>query len=293
MQKINDLEELLFIKRFGLPKRKATFLEIRNNNFKNLPAPVFFLSTGRTGTNWFISLLKTNKEIKVFHEPKPNLGLQGVLAYNYLKQFDYKLNQDIKKLLIEIFLVSREQYLRYSYKTQKRYVETNNQITFFAPLIAELFPNAKFVHLYRHPGDFVRSAMRRNFYIDGNILDIKRISPIENTSEYSNWKKFSQIQKQSWLWNETNNFIEKFKKHVGINRCFSFNFNRLNLENVVDVLKFLNIDIPKKKIISKIGKKTNIQDSGNFPLYENWKDSDKQQLREICGYLSKKYSYSL
>ena len=77
--KENDLEELLFIKRFGIPEKKAKIVHLRKNNFRNMPAPIFFLSTGRCGTNWFVYLLSKTRGLKVFHEPKPNLGIQGVL----------------------------------------------------------------------------------------------------------------------------------------------------------------------------------------------------------------------
>ena len=114
--KNNDLEELLFIIRFGMPKKKKTFLELRRNGFNDLPSPVFFLSTGRCGTKWFYSLLKKDKGVRIFHEPKPNLSLQGVMIYNELLKKNFNLEPKIEELYREIFLTAREQYFRYSYK---------------------------------------------------------------------------------------------------------------------------------------------------------------------------------
>ncbi|MHA1381561.1 MAG: sulfotransferase [Candidatus Helarchaeota archaeon] len=291
--KNNDLEELLYILRFGIPKKKKTFLELRRNGFNDLPSPVFFLSTGRCGTKWFYSLLKKCKGVRIFHEPKPNLSFQGVMIYSELVKNNFNLEPKIEELYKEIFLVAREQYLRYSYKTDKRYIETNNQITFFAPLLSKIFPNAKFIHVYRHPGEFARSAMRRNFYTSGNTMDCKRIKPLNNSQKNSFWNNYSQLQKTLWLWNETNKFIEKFMSQIDESRRYSFNFNKLNLDSVQNILDFLEISLSHKEIISRISKKTNTQNKGIFPHYSNWPENDKKQLIKICGGLAEKYGYEL
>jgi len=75
------LEDYFWRLVFGKSKFRSTFLELRANSFKKMPPPVFFLSTGRCGTNWFSILLSEDKKLKVFHEPKPNFGVQGAVAY--------------------------------------------------------------------------------------------------------------------------------------------------------------------------------------------------------------------
>jgi len=291
--KENDLEELLFIKRFGIPEKKAKIVHLRKNNFRNMPAPIFFLSTGRCGTNWFVYLLSKTRGLKVFHEPKPNLGIQGVLMYNYLKESNYSLDEKIKNIFKEIIYIAGEQYFRYSYKTDNRYVETNNQITFFAPILAEMFPHAKFIHIFRHPGEFVRSALRRNFYSNDNVDDMKRIKPIQVTPYFDKWEDYSPIEKASWLWNETNSFIERFKSSVGETRCYTFNFNNISIDEIVPLLDFLDVQIPRNKIAKKISKRTNVQTRKEFPLYNEWKDSDKVLLKKHCNDLASKYGYCL
>lgn len=291
--KENDLEELLFMKRFGIPEKKTKIVQLRKNNFHDMPAPIFFLSTGRCGTNWFVYLLSKTRDLKVFHEPKPNLGIQGVMMYDYLKESNYSLDEKIKKIFKEIIYIAREQYFRYSYKTNNRYVETNNQITFFAPLLAEMFPQAKFIHLYRHPGEFVRSALRRNFFSEDNADDLKRIKPIPGTDDFSKWKEYSQLEKSSWLWNETNYFIENFKKSVGESRCYAFNFNNLIVEEIEGLLNFLEVTIPRNLITRKLSKRTNVQTKNQYPIYKDWDNSDKIKLKKHCKELASKYGYQL
>jgi hypothetical protein len=276
---------------WGKSTYKSTYLELRTNSFKNLPPPVFFLSTGRCGTNWFTNLLAEDKSVKVFHEPKPNLAVQGRIAYEVFSKSNFNPNADQIQLLEEIFHTAREQYIRYSFKTQRRFIETNNHTTFFAPVIAGLFPEAKFVHLNRHPGEFVRSALRRNFY--NNPDDIKRIYPVGDSTYKNKWDALSQIEKNAWLWNETNAFIETFKNKVDKKNTFYFNFNKLNFEHVSEMLEFLEIKLPERYIKNLIGKPTNVQKTGKLSGYDRWVVDDKEKLKSICVTLAEKYGYEL
>ncbi|MEA3477303.1 MAG: sulfotransferase [Bacteroidota bacterium] len=296
--KIKDIfklsyEDIIWSARFGLPKKKGVIYDLRQEGFKSVDRPVFFLSTGRCGTKWFARLLSCDKHLRVFHEPQPNLGAQGKPVYEIYRNNDFS-NADHEDLLIkEMFLAGREQYLRYSYKTQRRFVETNNQITFFAPAIYDLLPSALFVHVYRHPGEFVRSAMRRNFYVDGNKEDLKRITPVDQSADHAKWPHFDQLQKNAWLWNETNAFIEEFKKRIPAEQILSFNFSDLSKENIIRLIHFVGAGIPESRIVKVMGKKANIQKKGTFKAYDQWNPADKQKLQMICGKLAEKYGYQL
>ena len=287
-----SLDDIYWNLVFGKSKRRATILELRKSNFRDLPPPVFFLSPGRSGTKWFANLMAHNKSLKAFHEPRPNLGLQGKLAYENYKTYEFTLRDELSKLVKELFITGREQILRYSFKTGKRYVETNNQITFFAPALAELFPNALFVHLNRHPGDFVRSAVRRSFY-KNNVEDLKRIAPIKGSPEFEKWDGFSEIAKNAWLWKETNEFIESFKRPLPDNRIMYYDFTNNTPEQLNQLLEFLKIKISFSKIEGLIGQRKNIQRKGSFENYPDWPEEKKSELEGICGKLAKKYGYKL
>src|SRR5690625_7198839 len=89
---------------------------------------------------------------------------------------DERVPLEVKLDVMEnIFTAGREQHLRYAYKSEKRYIETNNQLTFFAPGLARMFPDAQFVHLYRHPGEVVRSGMRRGWFDHNEPATLKII----------------------------------------------------------------------------------------------------------------------
>jgi len=282
-------ESIIRIFEYGIPKRKASIYELRQNHFKDLAPPVFFLSTGRTGTKWFSELLKKDKNSLVFHAPKPDLSVQNALAYKIQVMNDFRLNDEQKSLLKEIFLAGREQQLRYSYKTQKRYIETNNYITFFAPLLAELIPHSIFVHLYRHPGKFVRSGLNRKYFLQNDPGSIRRIHPVKGFY-YDKWPELTQIEKIAWLWNETNEFIEKFKGSISQDRIINFNFDNLSYPEAEKLLTRINGRIKPGRIKKLLSIKVNKQKfDNNLRPFEDWDESEKEMVLTHCKNLTQKY----
>ncbi|MDH5366412.1 MAG: sulfotransferase [Cyclobacteriaceae bacterium] len=255
-------------------------------------SPVFFLSTGRTGTKFFTSLLQSDRNIYVQHASKNDLIEQGKVVYESYTSHD--VNIDIANCLsAQIFLAARERVLYECYLHNKQFMETNNRITFFAHAIKKWMPGAKFVHLVRNPGAFIRSGVRREWYSGNTPHDIGRISPTSNSSYKNNWNEMDIIQKNAWLWNETNFFIEKFLITIPQQDYFQFNFDRLNEENVKNLMSFLNVNIDDNIIRRRIKKPVNSQKKGNFPVYEDWENEDKKKVVDICGELADKYGYDL
>lgn len=283
-----NLDDVYWYLKLGKSKKKLSVGDLRQDVNKYIKKPIFFLSTGRCGTMWFSELLEKNKTLMVAHSPKPALAHQSKIAYEVLSK-DIITSGEIN-LLKELFFASREQMLRYSFKTQRRYIETNNYISFFAPILKLIFPDAKFVHLYRHPGQFVRSGIRRRYFEEGNPDDLKRIHPLDNDQKEM-WNSYNRVQKTSWLWNETNQFIEKFKAQ-NEKSCFSFNFNQLNLENIIDLFEFMEITIPISEVKKALNKNYNVQKTGSFQNYENWDVHMKEELKDICKDLMEQYNYS-
>jgi len=290
IQKIQSLslEDIKWLLEFGKPNKQTTIYTLRKNLFNGLKPPVFFLSTGRCGTKWFSEVMKHDKSSKVLHSPYPVLAVQSKLAYEILSD-----KNDIDKvkidLLKEMILAARENYLRYSYKTDRRIIETNNYITFFAPILAELFPQAKFVHLIRHPSEFVRSGLRRNYYTD-SADDIKRIIPSGiSTSE---WKEYDRIEKISHLWRETNSFVDKMKSDYP-SRFYTFLFSDFDTDDVQKMFDFIDVNISDKIVTANINKPINAQHHGNVQLFSDWNTEDKSKLVAICAKQAEKYGFTI
>lgn len=292
---VNDLSfhNIYQLFEFGIPVREGTIFKIRENNFRDIYKPVFFLSTGRCGTEWFSKLLSNNKNLKVYHEAIPNLAEQSKLAYKLLKtdvfnDYEFKI-----KVLKEIFLAGRETQIRGCYKSNLRYIETNHYLTFFAHALSDLFPSAIFIHIIRHPAEFIRSALRRNWYQVGNLKDSIPIKPINNQYDDKEWDHLNDIQKCAWLWNETNSFIKDFKSTISKDRYYLINLNILNNKNIANMLNFIEIELRQKHIQNNINKKVNIQKTGEFAKYQEWTPVQKKDMLNICGDLANYYEYIL
>lgn len=289
--KFNELskisfEDIYWRLKFGKVKKQLSVFDLRANLTKHIKKPIFFLSTGRCGTKWFSDLLAENNSLMVLHSPDPTLATQSKLVFDLLSN---GISANENELVKEIFFSGRELYLRYAAKTERRYIETNNYITFFAPVLAEIFPDAKFVHVYRHPGAFVRSGIRRKYYTENNTDDIKRPIPEEG---FRNWNTASRVEKVSWLWNETNLYVEEFKKE-NRDRVFDFNFDELSEVKVKELLDFLLLDSSKLNLEKALNHKSNSQKSGSFPKYIDWSTEQKNQLKGICNPLAEQYNYDL
>jgi len=117
---------------YGIPKREGTISQLRENGFSDLKGPIFFLSTGRCGTQWFARHLARDRKLKVFHESWPNFAEASIQAYKYCKTASNHVAEIQIDLFQEIFLSGREDQIRFSFKTNRCFVETNHYLTFFA-----------------------------------------------------------------------------------------------------------------------------------------------------------------
>ena len=198
-------------------------------------APVFVLSTGRVGTMLLTRLFELEKGLHIEHEALPEMLYTGKLAYADPSNIEFTKGA---------FMAGRYEAIRDCQLQNLRYVETNNRLTFFAPAMAALFPNAKFIHLLRHPDSFVSSGIQRNWYTGKTITDEGRIAPGKDLGIER------QQDKIAWLWNATNAFIDDFKAGAGKDRTLTVRSEDLfsNAEEAERILNWLNFKADKTSI---------------------------------------------
>ncbi|MFH1852171.1 MAG: sulfotransferase [Candidatus Neomarinimicrobiota bacterium] len=255
-----------------LEKNITDFTGLPEKIFTNLEA-VFVLSTGRAGTDLLERLFRLDKSNFTFHEPIPDLVYSAKLAYELGPN-----GLEARKLG---FISARYHLLKECYFRDKRYIETNNKLTFFPDAIYHLMPKSKFIHLIRNPRSFVCSALRRKYYA-GHDFDDGRIVPI-NKSEIG-WDEFSLIQKNGWLWNETNQTIEAFKANINPDRIITIKSEELftNPNTFNKIIKFTDITCVDQKIITKITKKpVNQQIKGNVVPFGQWTENEKDDFYAV------------
>ena len=267
------------------PEMAISQADCEDQNWKNV-RPCFVLSTGRSGTLLLNNLLQSAKNVFPIHQPSPELTRPSKLAYENISTH--------AEIFREIFKSAREEYLLQAARRQKVFIETNNRITFFAPIIKDVFPNSVFIHLVRHPGDFVRSGIRRKWYSGEHDHDFGRIIPTSGEMKKL-WQELSLIEKIGWLWNETNQFIENFKKKHSSDDILFVRSEELfmNPRTTEKIFPFLRLEGFNNKTVAKmITKPRNPQRKGQFPKYEDWSDQDKKRLQRVTP-LAEKYGYEL
>ena len=229
-------------------------------------APVFVLSTGRVGTMLLTRLFELEKGLHIEHEALPEMLYTGKLAYADPSNIEFTKGA---------FMAGRYEAIRDCQLQNLRYVETNNRLTFFAPAMAALFPNAKFIHLLRHPDSFVSSGIQRNWYTGKTITDEGRIAPGKDLGIER------QQDKIAWLWNATNAFIDDFKAGAGKDRTLTVRSEDLfsNAEEAERIFNWLNFKADK----------TSIQKVLNTPVNSSRKKKTPQEYNTDLTPLVKKY----
>src|SRR5210317_2054621 len=197
--------------------------------------PIFVLSTGRVGTMLLTRLFELEKGLHIEHEALPEMLYTGKLAYENPSNIEFTKGA---------FMAGRYEAIRDCQLQNLRYVETNNRLTFFAPAMAALFPNAKFIHLLRHPDSFVSSGIQRNWYTGKTITDEGRIQPPSDAGAETTQDKIA------WLGNTTNAFIDDFKEGAGKDRTLTVRSEDLfsNVEEAQRILNWLDFKADKASI---------------------------------------------
>lgn len=257
-------------------------------------SPVFVLSTGRSGSKLIVNLVNLSGNVTAYHEPRPTLEYFSDYAYHHQNESDILTNMiDAVRmeLVMEIFI------------KDQIYVESNQCLTFFAPVISKLFKNSKFVHLVRHPGDFVRSAVRKGWHKNDSIWESGR-AKMEDKKQ---WAQLDQIERLSWLWMTTNQYIEDFKTQVHTSRVFTLKFEDLveKKETVKKLLEFIGGHHIAEEKIEQI-QQTRINELQihphepptmkkvvDFPLYNQWDDEMKNKLKKYGKKLGLLYNYDI
>lgn len=261
--------------------------------YNDYPA-VFILTTGRSGSKFLASLLDQSPNIRAFHEPRPTLEFFSHFA---------STRQEQAETLTHIIDTARMESILEVFITEKIYVESNQCLTFFAPFIARLFKASRFVHVVRHPGDFVRSAIRKGWHKNDSIWEAGRVKIQDEIV----WNEMDQVERLAWTWNTTNAYIESFRKTLTPQRFAFFKIEDL-FNNTNEVSRMINFiggnQIPTDTIIKiqntpinelMIGpdEPPNMKKVEHYPKYRNWDNLTKMKLRSYTNTLAEGYGYDL
>lgn len=243
------------------------------------------LSTGRTATTALARLLNLSPTLRAFHEPPPISTLTTRTVFQEVHAQPQKYR--------DLYIKLRSGVIGGFHRQGLIYAETNN-LGFFAPVIAELLPNAKFVFVHRHAAEYVRSGMRRGWYVN-HSWDKYRLEPAASDPLRSQWDRWEPFDKICWFWKAANGFFHDFVQTLPPDRSRTICFDDLIRPGSGEYRKFfdvLGVEAPSPdEAEALLNERVNEQQQGDFPTYPHWSDEQRQRLRSIAGPLMTTLGY--
>lgn len=247
----------------------------------------FVLSTGRVGSKTLTALFALSSRVVSLHEPDPRLVKASFDAY--LQGPRTIAESDAWRDLV---YAARDDHVCEANRRGKLYLETNNRLTYLAPVLARCFPASKFIHLHRHPYEVVRSGMRRGYY-QGHNWDFARVRPRPEEPLAAGWEALPRLEKCAWFWarinGEAREFVSALPQGRGLDLAADALFagDRSTIERVYE---FVGVAIPPAALIEEeLGRKINAAVRGSFPVPSDWSESDRdavwRHVGEVAGAL--------
>jgi hypothetical protein len=176
----------------------------------------------------------------------------------------------------EVVYASRDDLVCDAGRRGKIYFETNNRLTYLAPVLAECFPASKFIHLHRDPFEVVRSAMRRGYYESHN-WDFARVRPRPSEPLAAEWATLPRLEKCAWLWARVNDEANAFLARLPSDRALDLRSDLLfagDEATLRRIFAFVGVPFPALDAIEKVlGMKLNTAKAGHFP--SEWREPDR------------------
>lgn len=274
--------------------RRKIFNTSSIKQFDDAHPCVFVLSTGRVGSKTLAHLFMKANNVFAYHEAEPQLFGLSALAYSL------KVTQNLEDKLVQVFqqgfLTARKDLLDLSLYCGRGYVETGPHATFLAPIILTLYHTAKFIFLVRSPKDVVRSGIRRKWY-SGHHYDSGRIQPREGSPFRQTWQDMDPIERNIWLWAETNRWIKDFlstlpdSQHITIRSEDIFNGQEDSIQALYD---FIGSEMPNRQKINRIlNRKMNAQQTGVFKVSSDWLESTQDDLIDYLRETASRLGYDI
>jgi hypothetical protein len=267
------------------------FLKTKKADWSDIEVSII-VSTGRTGTKFFYSIVNQIVGCLAKHEPKPIGNVEGV---RFLKG-ELTIGE-LEKFLLKGRHV---EYKVLQSNSLKNYFESNGGLTFYVNMLHRIFPKLRIVHIIRDPRDFVCSGCSR---VDstGNIVYMKEENWLIKSNElpkdkyFSEWNGMEMPERFMWIWNLKNEYILNAASQLNHIKTFRFEDLMHKNSSKFEMLNFLMFDRYNSELDEALNnhqkQELNSTKTFLFPEYENWSNELKIKLELHCGGLMKKFNY--
>jgi hypothetical protein len=167
----------------------------------------------------------------------------------------------------------------------------------FCAFIKEICPKARFIYLVRHSGAVVRSGMRRKWYETNCTLNRHLIHPSAGDPYFHEWETAPTFEKICWYCNTNNTFALRSSATIPAERMLLLKAEDLfkgRTETMKRLFQFLGVKLPSEDLIQTVlDKKMNLPLEDQFPVVEEWDESECEILISIAGKTMEALEYSL
>jgi len=234
----------------------------------------FITSTGRTGTG-FLTRLFNDCVSGAFslHEPKPAFRRRSIAWMgrppSVLERWRFARTRNG-------FMAGRPEAL---------YVENNFQLFAALPLIREVFPDSRIIHIVRDGRAVTTSFLNRFRYITSD-----HITPddVADDSASERWDGWSPVQKLAWYWSTVNRHVVGQDPDLVVRFEDMFDEDRSGLWRLLDCL---DLEYDRGPVLELASKRVNTNKSEFFPPYDEWPRSWQEQFWEVAGAAMEEFGY--
>jgi acetyltransferase-like isoleucine patch superfamily enzyme len=239
----------------------------------------FVVSTGRAGSKTMAGLLSQHPDVTCIHEHVPQLvRLSSEYAYSW------KTREQVKAELIAIYLESKTYPSGF-------YGESNQKLFNLFPILAELFPRAKFIWLMRDGRNVVASYAsheRGIFSPEEHAQGSPIIHGWRRWAYYrlegnkcgvfsdGEWAVMSRFERACWFWYYVNNQIENHLQELPTEQWMSLKLETL-AEQIPDIYRLLGAS-PLPTEVLHLNKAWYPKNT-----WENWSAEQHALFEKWCG----------
>lgn len=197
----------------------------------------FAFGNGFSGTRTMARLLDLPDNVDCGHERKTPES-PTALFNNYQKVYSGELDPTN---------VLKEERLPVVERTNKHFGEVNGLLGYYIKGIHELWPNAKYIHMYRDPRTHIPTAYNRGMFLYNDIMKNVAQSwptPPDNTT---------RLERCAWWWADYNEFVLQQLESIPNDQIFTIRFEEfINNIKIKEMFEFLNLPLPSQEQITSI-----------------------------------------